>query len=45
MTTQKSKELTGKEVFTLLKAKGHTDFSANEIANAHTNGKDFSFLF
>jgi len=45
MTTQAASKLTRKEVYNLLKAKGHTDFSANEISEAHENGRDFSFLF
>jgi hypothetical protein len=45
MTIQKAKELTSKEVFTLLKKKGHTNCSAQQIADAHGEGRDFSFLF
>jgi len=38
-------KLTEKEVFKLLKRKGHTDWSAKDIAEAHGKGQDFSFLF
>jgi hypothetical protein len=37
--------MTKKEVFNLFKLVGHTDFSANEIAAAHSKGKDFTFMF
>jgi hypothetical protein len=37
--------LTAKQVYNLLKSKGHTEFSANQITKAHEQGKDFTFLF
>jgi hypothetical protein len=45
MTTLEAKKLTKEQVYKLLKSKGHTDWSANDIAEAHDKGQDFSFLF
>jgi hypothetical protein len=45
MHIEEANKLTPTEVYNLLKLKGHTDFSANQIAEAHSQGRDFSFLF
>ena len=37
--------MTRTEVFNLFKSVGHTDFSANEIAESHEKGTDYTFMF
>lgn len=37
--------LTEDQVYTLFKSVGHTEYSAKDIAKAHSKGVDFSFMF
>jgi hypothetical protein len=45
MSLSEASKLSKQEVYDLLKGKGHTNFSANEVAELHDKGADFSFLF